>query len=378
MAGELSGVLDHIEKIGELGDLEDVAADLARRRGRERAARRRAAAVAAARGRARERARRRRTTASASRARAPRPHERAARADRRPGRRAACARGDLDPGELWTAYRERALADELNAFSWVADEVTAARGRARRAARRRPARGQGPVLHRGHPEPGRLEDPRGLPAAVHGDRGRAPRRRRRAAARQDQPGRVRDGLVDRELAPTARCSTRGTARACPAARAAAAPPRSRPARRRGRSAPTPAARSASPPRCAGSSASSRPTARSRRYGMIAFASSLDQAGPFTRDVTDCRAAVRRDGRPGPVRLDLARASPSRSALPSADRPATASASACPRSCRGEGIEPGVLDDVPARRSTLAARARRRDRRRCTLPHAPARAAPPTT
>ena len=32
--------------------------------------------------------------------------------------------GTVDHGELWTAYRERALADELNAFSWVSDEVT--------------------------------------------------------------------------------------------------------------------------------------------------------------------------------------------------------------------------------------------------------------
>ena len=32
--------------------------------------------------------------------------------------------GTVDPGELWTAYRERALADELNAFSWVSDEVS--------------------------------------------------------------------------------------------------------------------------------------------------------------------------------------------------------------------------------------------------------------
>jgi aspartyl-tRNA(Asn)/glutamyl-tRNA(Gln) amidotransferase subunit A len=32
--------------------------------------------------------------------------------------------GTVDPGELWTAYRERALADDLNAFSWVSGEVT--------------------------------------------------------------------------------------------------------------------------------------------------------------------------------------------------------------------------------------------------------------
>jgi aspartyl-tRNA(Asn)/glutamyl-tRNA(Gln) amidotransferase subunit A len=30
--------------------------------------------------------------------------------------------GELDPGELFDAYRERAAADELNAFTWVADE----------------------------------------------------------------------------------------------------------------------------------------------------------------------------------------------------------------------------------------------------------------
>ena len=69
----------------------------------------------------------------------------------------------------------------------------------RRPAARRPARRQGPLLHRGRAEPGRLEDPRGLPAAVHGDGRRPPAGRRRDAARQDEPGRVRDGLLEREL-----------------------------------------------------------------------------------------------------------------------------------------------------------------------------------
>ncbi|HEV3127861.1 MAG TPA: amidase family protein, partial [Solirubrobacteraceae bacterium] len=34
--------------------------------------------------------------------------------------------GDLDPRELFEHYRSRAAADELNAFTWVADQAPAA------------------------------------------------------------------------------------------------------------------------------------------------------------------------------------------------------------------------------------------------------------
>ena len=53
-----------------------------------------------------------------------------------------------------------------------------------------------------------------------------------------------------------------------------------------------------------------------RYGMIAFASSLDQAGPLTRDVTDAALLFRAHGRARPPRLDLAR-------VPGRDRAAAA-------------------------------------------------------
>jgi aspartyl-tRNA(Asn)/glutamyl-tRNA(Gln) amidotransferase subunit A len=77
-----------------------------------------------------------------------------------------------------------------------------------------------------------------------------------------------------------------------------------------------------------------------RYGMIAFASSLDQAGPFTRDVTDCAlllsAMVGADpcdstsiGLPEPIELPAA-------------QDLKGIRLGVPEELAGEGIEPGVM------------------------------------
>ena len=257
------------------------------------------------------------------------------------------ARATSTPAELFDAYRERAAADELNAFTWVADEAPAAPTR-RRAARRRAARRQGPVLHRGRAEPGGLEDPRGLPAALHGDGRRAAARRpaRRCSAR---PTRTSSRWARRTRTPaTARCSTRGTARASPAAR-------------RGGSAAAVAAGLA--PWALGTDTGGsirqpaalcgivglKPTYGAvSRYGMIAFASSLDQAGPFTRDVDRRGAAVRHMVGARPARLDRRSATREEIELPSAERL--------------DGMRLGVPDGA-RRRGHRAGRAARPSRRR---------------
>jgi aspartyl-tRNA(Asn)/glutamyl-tRNA(Gln) amidotransferase subunit A len=77
-----------------------------------------------------------------------------------------------------------------------------------------------------------------------------------------------------------------------------------------------------------------------RYGMIAFASSLDQAGPLTRDVTDAalmlRQLVGRDRRDA-TSLDF----PGEIALPRAER-LDGIRLGVPDELTGEGIEAGVL------------------------------------
>jgi aspartyl-tRNA(Asn)/glutamyl-tRNA(Gln) amidotransferase subunit A len=103
-----------------------------------------------------------------------------------------------------------------------------------------------------------------------------------------------------------------------------------------------------------------------RYGMIAFASSLDQAGPFTRDVTDAAlllgAMVGQDPRDS-----TSLALPEPIAVPTATD-LRGIRIGVPEELTGEGIEPGVLDTFNA---TLdVARELGAEIEMMQLPHAP--------
>src|SRR4051812_32473274 len=78
-----------------------------------------------------------------------------------------------------------------------------------------------------------------------------------------------------------------------------------------------------------------------RYGMIAFASSLDQCGPLTRDVTDAALVLRHTV--GRDRCDsTSLAFPEEVELPSAER-LDGVRFGVPPELTGDGIEPGVRD-----------------------------------
>ena len=82
-----------------------------------------------------------------------------------------------------------------------------------------------------------------------------------------------------------------------------------------------------------------------RYGMIAFASSLDQAGPLTRDVTDCALLFRHMVGQDPCD-STSLAFPEDVTLPSAER-LDGIRLGVPEELSGEGIEPGVLENFNA-------------------------------
>ncbi|HEX3875242.1 MAG TPA: Asp-tRNA(Asn)/Glu-tRNA(Gln) amidotransferase subunit GatA [Solirubrobacteraceae bacterium] len=104
-----------------------------------------------------------------------------------------------------------------------------------------------------------------------------------------------------------------------------------------------------------------------RYGMIAFASSLDQAGPFARDVTDTALLFRHMVGDRDCCDSTSVDYPTRIDLPTARR-LDGIRLGVPAELAGDGIEPGVLaafeDTLDLARSlgaTVAA---------CRLPHAP--------
>jgi aspartyl-tRNA(Asn)/glutamyl-tRNA(Gln) amidotransferase subunit A len=103
-----------------------------------------------------------------------------------------------------------------------------------------------------------------------------------------------------------------------------------------------------------------------RYGMIAFASSLDQAGPLTRNVTDAALLLRhmigRDRRDStslefPGEIDLPRS-----------EDLTGVRLGVPEELAGDGIEPGVLHSFNA--TLELAKGLGASIESCRLPHAP--------
>jgi aspartyl-tRNA(Asn)/glutamyl-tRNA(Gln) amidotransferase subunit A len=277
------------------------------------------------------------------------------------GAAAAVQRGDLDPAELFEAYRARAAADELNAFLWVADQA--------------PADGEGPL----HGVPLAVKDlfcTEGVPSqsASRILEGYRPPYTATAVRRLAEAGAPLLGKTNQDefamgssnensafgpvLNPWDRTRVPGGSSGGSAAAVAAG------------LAPwaigTDTGGSIRQPAALCGIVGLKPTYGTvSRFGMIAFASSLDQAGPLTRDVTDAALLYRhlagRDERDA-TSIDH----PEQIALPSAER-LDGVRLGVPAELTGEGVEPGVMERFEA---TLAlARELGASVERVPLPHA---------
>ncbi|HEX4735268.1 MAG TPA: Asp-tRNA(Asn)/Glu-tRNA(Gln) amidotransferase subunit GatA [Thermoleophilaceae bacterium] len=103
-----------------------------------------------------------------------------------------------------------------------------------------------------------------------------------------------------------------------------------------------------------------------RYGMIAFASSLDQAGPLTRDVTDAALLLRHmAGRDACDSTSIGY--PEEITMPSAER-LDGMVFGVPPELSGEGIEPGVREVFEANLKTIEELGGRLEE--VSLPHSP--------
>jgi aspartyl-tRNA(Asn)/glutamyl-tRNA(Gln) amidotransferase subunit A len=255
----------------------------------------------------------------------------------------AAAKGDLDPVELFEAYRARAAADELNAYTWVAEEGAGGDGL---------DGAQGALPLGGVPLAVKdLFCTEGVPSQS-GSRileGYLPPYTATVVARLKAAGAPLLAKTNQDefamgssnensgfgptLNPWDRKRVPGGSSGGSAAAVA------------GGSAPwalgTDTGGSVRQPAAMTGIVGLKPTYGSvSRYGMIAFASSLDQAGPLTRDVTD--AALLYGYMTGQDPMDsTSLAHPEQITLPTGDR-LDGITLGVPEALTGEGVEPGVF------------------------------------
>ncbi|HEV7495879.1 Asp-tRNA(Asn)/Glu-tRNA(Gln) amidotransferase subunit GatA [Baekduia sp.] len=251
----------------------------------------------------------------------------------------AVAAGDLDATELFEAYRAKAAADELNAFTWVADGAPEANGAAQLPLGGVPLAVKDLFCTEGVPSQSGSKILEGyLPpySASVVDRLTAAGAPLLAKTNQDEfamGSSNENSAYGPVLNPWDRTRVPGGSSGGSAAAVASG------------AAPwalgTDTGGSIRQPAALTGIVGLKPTYGSvSRYGMIAFASSLDQAGPLTRDVTD--AALLYGQMTGRDPMDSTSLQhPEAIVMPTAER-LDGLRLGVPEAITGEGIEPGVF------------------------------------